>query len=134
MQTESLIGHVLTCAETGIKFRGKSQGITVNYAHDNEGRIYSDKGVDIRETRELLDRTKPVFAYVSEDGNRITGWKGNILGRITLAHKIALTRQSFVHGRHIHTYTVRDVHGGWWFGRGNPGIAIKLRPYKGKPR
>ena len=81
----------------------------------------------------MLDRSRPFVAYVSSDGNSITTWTGGKLGD---AHKIGtvqLTRQSFAHGRYMNSYRVTDVHGGEWYGRGSPGIAITLRPCKEQP-
>lgn len=127
---ESLVGHTLTCAETGKQFIGAPDGITTNYARSSTGEILSDEGVDIRDRRELLDRSKPFGCYVSSDGKHVTGWKGNILGTITHANNYRLTRVSFMHGRTINHYVIRDIHGAFWYGRGNPGIYITLRPYK----
>jgi hypothetical protein len=132
MQAESLIGKTLVCAETGKTFVGAADGITTNYAHSSEGEILSDEGVNIREQRGLLDRSKPFYAYVSSDGKHITGWKGNVLGTIMSSHSVRLTRQSYTHGSTIQSYVVRDIHGGMWHGRGNPGICITLRAYKTK--
>lgn len=82
--------------------------------------------------RELLDRSKPFCCYLSSDGKHVTGWKGNILGDVTYSRTIRLTRASFTHGSTIQCVRVRDVHGGYWYGRGNAGIAIKLFPNKTK--
>ena len=85
---------------------------------------------DKEQRAELLDRSKPFCAYVSCDGNRITTWTGGELMRITRSHEMRLTRQSFTHGKTIRTIRAIDVHGNRWFGRGNPGISIRLRPCK----
>jgi hypothetical protein len=136
IQPVSMIGKEITCAETGKVFIGALDGITTNYAtnypngFDNAPEYLSDEGVNIRERRQLLDRTKPFYAYVSADGKRITGWKDNTLGTITAATNYRLTRESYVHGRTINFYRVTDVHGAKWSGRGNPGIAITLRASK----
>lgn len=140
IQPVSMLGKEITCAETGKVFIGAVEGFTTNYAtvetklpNSEDSREYlSDEGVNIRERRELLDRSKPFYAYVSSDGKSVTGWKGNVLGRITSATNYRLTRQSYTHGRTINFYRVTDVHGGLWTGRGNPGIAIKLHPVKSK--
>ena len=124
------IGDRVTCAETGKAFIVARDGCSVNYAMDAEGHIYSDEGVDRRERRALLDRTQPFVCYVSSDGRHVTGWKGNILGDAEQLGTVKLTRQSFVHGTTINSYRVTDVHGGKWYGRGSPGIAITLRPSK----
>jgi hypothetical protein len=137
-QTVSMIGKAITCAETGKVFIGAvaANGFTTNYATSYAGGLHkapeylSDEGVDIRERRELLDRSKPFYCYVSSDGKHVGGWKGNVLGTITSATNYRLTRTSYIHGRTINFYRVTDVHGGLWTGRGNPGIAIKLHPSK----
>lgn len=130
MRTHVEIGQALTCAETGKQFIAAQDGCTFNYAQDDHGHIYSDEGVNIRQRRELLDRTRPFICYVSNDGRNVTGWKGNFLGTITRDSVARLTRWSHWHGQYIHCYRVRDVHGGHWYGRGSPGIAITLRATK----
>lgn len=122
-------GDVLTCAETGKTFVAAQDGITTNYAIGSNGEIVSDEGVDIRERRELLDRSKPFVCYLSGDGRTVTGWKGNRLGDVIESHRVKLTRRSYTHGADYSHVTVRDVHGGLWYGRGSPGFAITLRPY-----
>ena len=130
------LGDTLTCAETGKQFIAAAEGCTFNYARDREGNVFSDEGVDIREKRELLDRSKPFTAYLASDSyamtapRLVTGWKGNILGHVISAKKTNLPKWSYVHGRFWYAVTIRDVHGGLWYGRGNAGIAITLRPKK----
>lgn len=124
-------GDTLTCAETGKQFTAAADGISTNYARDNQGNVFSDEGVDIRERRELLDRSKPYFAYLSSDGKRITGWKGNTLGTVIYSRPCKLSRMSFTHGKDYQSVFVRDVHGGTWYGRSSPGVCITLRPHKG---
>jgi hypothetical protein len=125
------LGQVLTCAETGKQFTAERDGGSFNYATDSQGNVYSDEGVSIREERELLDRTKPFYCYVSSDGRQVTGWKGNKLGRILRASPVRLPRWSYMHGDTINAYRVRDIHGGLWHGRGSPGVSLALRPMKG---
>jgi len=127
LNTESLIGRELTCAETGKRFVGAVDGCTTNYARDAQGNVYSDEGVDIRERRELLDRTRPFYCYVSSDGRHATGWKGNELGRVT---RSTPTRIRTVFAGCLTSYRVRDCHGGEWYGRGAPGMCITLRACK----
>ena len=125
---EVQIGDTVTCAETGKSFVVARDGCSFNYAIRNGGaEIVSDEGVNLAERRALLDRSKPFVAYVSSDGKHVTGWKGNVLGAIVSTNQIRLTRLSYTHGKHIYCYRVRDVHGAYWFGRGNPGICITLR-------
>jgi hypothetical protein len=124
-------GDTITCAETGKQFVAAQDGISTNYARDAAGNVYSDEGVDIRERRELLDRTKPYFAYLSSDGTRVTGWKGNTLGHVAYSRPCKLTRMSYTHGKEYQSVFVRDVHGGTWYGRSSPGVCITLRPHKG---
>ena len=130
IEPPSYIGQPLICHETGKAFIGEAQGFTTNYARDNEGHVFSDEGVAIREARALLDRTRAYSAYVSADEKRITGWKGNTLGSIISRNPYRLTRLSFTPGRTINAYRVRDIHWQFWHGRGSPGICITLRPMK----
>ena len=124
-------GQTVTCAETGKVFKIEAVGCTYNYASDSQGRIFSDEGVEIRERRALLDRRLPYTAYLSSDGRRITGWKGNVLGTVVNWSPCKLTRASFTHGKGYRAVRVRDVHGAMWYGRGSPGVCITLRPCKG---
>lgn len=123
-------GDVLTCAETGKPFVAAKDGITVNYAYDREGNIYSDEGVNIRERQAMLDRSGPYFCYISNDSRNVTGFKGNILGDITRDTPCRLTRRSYTHGKEYSAIRVQDVHGNNWYGRGSPGVCVTLRPCK----
>lgn len=122
------IGETLTCAETGKQFAAAKDGCSFNYAWDQHGHILSDEGVNIRQHRELLDRSKPYGAYLSGQGRLIVGWNGNVLGYVIDAHPIAVR----CHDGQIHAVKVRDIHGGLWYGRAVPGCRITLRPAKGK--
>lgn len=118
-------GDTLTCAETGKRFIAARDGCTTNYARDSAGNVYSDEGVDIRQRRELAQRAGPFSCYVSGDGERITGWKGNTLGRIT-----SRTIGGGFGGRMLHIRAT-DIHGGEWYGKGaGTGMCITLRPCK----
>jgi len=130
MQVESLIGQVITCYVTGKEFMGAADGCSVNYARDSEGHLYSDEGVDIAQRKDLLDRSKPFTGYISRDGRSLTGWKGNILGTVIWSTSVRLSRWSHFHGPNMQAYRIRDIHGGYWYGRGNPGMCVNLRAYK----
>lgn len=125
-------GDVLICAETGKQFIAAQEGISTNYATNLEGEVFSNEGAYMRGTRELLDRSKPYYCYISSDGKHVTDWKGNILGDVVYWNYCKLTRQSYTHGKQYRTITVRDVHGNMWYGRGSPGICVTLRAKKGK--
>ena len=128
MQTQSLIGQTLTCAETGKTFVGAAAGCSTNYARDSAGRVFSDEGVHLREVRGLLDRSRPFTCYLSSDGRRVTGWKGNTLGHVTRE----TSSRSGWHGSEITHIRVTDVHGNEWHGRGaGRGMVITLRACKG---
>ena len=129
MQTIN-IGDVLTCAETGVSFIAAKDGCSFNYAHGPGDEIVSDAGVDIRERRELSHRSRPFTCYLSSDGANVTGWRGNVLGRVIASRSVRLTRTSYTHGMYMQAVRVRDVHGGEWYGRGSPGICITLRACK----
>lgn len=126
MQTINF-GETLTCSETGKQFIAAREGCTTNYARDSAGNVFSDEGVDIREKRELLDRSKPFYCYVSSDGKTVGGWKGNKLGTI---HNYGESRSGW-NGDVIARFHVVDVHGQWWQGRGaGKGICCTLRAMK----
>lgn len=122
------IGDILTCAETGKTFTAEAQGCTLNYARNSVGEVFSDEGVNIREAREMLDRSKPFTGYLSCNGKTFGGWKGNVLGHVTRSSTVRLTRMSYTHGETMLAIRVRDVHGAQWYGRGSPGICVTLRP------
>lgn len=124
------IGRILKCAETGNLFEVTTNGFTFNYATTTNGEYLSEAGVDIREKRELLDRSKPFTAYISSDGKHLTGWKGNILGTVTQTSRVNLAVWSPLHGKYITHYTIKDCHGGLWYGRGSEGMVINIRAYK----
>jgi hypothetical protein len=128
---ESAVGKTIICNETGREFIGAIEGISTNYARDSQGNFYSNEGVHQREVKDLLDRTRSFTAYLSSDGLRITGWKGNTLMNIVSSSSCKLTRSSFLHSRHSYM-SVRavDVHGKHWYGRGSAGVVITMRPYK----
>jgi hypothetical protein len=125
------VGARVTCAETGRAFIVSRDGCSFNYASNTKGETLSDEGVNLREVRELLDRSRPFGCYLSSDGKRATGWKGNTLGAVVHASPVTLTRRSVWHGSHMLAVRVRDVHGAMWHGRGSPGVLINLRPMKG---
>jgi hypothetical protein len=121
------VGDVVTCRETGEAFTVERSSCSFNYARGRNGEIYSDKGVDIIERRELLDRSKPFGCYVSSDEKHVSGWKGNVLGTIISKSR---TPRRWNYPAMI-SIKVRDVHGGMWRGRGQGGgMCITLRPVK----
>jgi hypothetical protein len=118
---------VLICCITGESFIAAREGVSVNYARDKFGNVYSNAGVDIAERETMRQRSGPVGCYISSEGNTVTGWKGNKLGDI-VARGIG---GGF--GGKLWRVRVRDVHGGLWYGQGaGPGVCIMLRPMKGR--
>ncbi len=123
-----IFGDMLTCAETGKRFVAARDGCSTNYARGRDGSIISDEGVDLRERRELLDRTLPFTCYLSGDGRHVTGWKGNVLGRVVRESesRTGLHRSTITHIRVI------DCRGNPWHGKGaGRGTCITLRASKG---
>ena len=121
------MGQTLTCAETGKQFIAERDGCSVNYAWGSNNEIFSDEGVDIREKRGLLDRAKPFYCYLSCDGKTVGGWKGNVLGNVTI-----LGRGRVGFARSGYYVRVTDIHGGKWYGKNaGLGMCITLRPIKG---
>lgn len=109
------LGSLVTCSETGQPFTIARDGLTFNYATTRDGSILSDAGVDIRERRELLNRSRPFACYLSSDGRHVTGWKGNILGVVTYESE---SRTGF-HRSAITHIRVTDCHGAQWHGKGS---------------
>jgi hypothetical protein len=126
------IGSTQVCAETGKPFVIASDGSTFNHAMrrlpDGTYVLVSDVGVDLVERRELLDRSKPFGCYLSQDGARLTSWKGNALATVTRSSE---SRTGFHGSRLTHVHAI-DVHGGHWFGKGSGrGMSIIIRACKG---
>jgi hypothetical protein len=106
-------------------------GCTTGYAVMPTDELYCFDCADVSQREELKDRSKPFVAYVDSYGENITTWTGGVLARITHRRHCRLTRQSFMHDRRDYSsFRARDCHGQNWYGRGSPGIAIKLRPCK----
>lgn len=79
----------------------------------------------------MRDRSATFCAYLSEDGQRVTTWSGGTLGTVVASKPCKLTRRSWTHSAdEYRSWTVRDVHGAYWYGRGSPGISIRLRAQK----
>jgi hypothetical protein len=123
-------GDLLRCHETGKEFIAKQEGISYNYAKDSQGFVYSDEGVDIQERRTFFENwpvRKPVYCYLSDDGKRVTGWKGNELGKVTWSSTSRTGRRN----SSITHVNVIDTHGNPWHGKGaGAGVCITLRPSK----
>lgn len=120
------IGQILTCTETGKTFEAMRDGCSVNYAWGPNNEIFSDEGVDTREKRGLLDRSKPFYCYLSGDGRTVGGWKGNVLGTVT---QLSRGRVGFAsNGCYVR---VTDVYGQRWYGKNaGKGMCLTLRPCK----
>ena len=108
--------------------------MTTGTAHMPDGKEICWTCADAAQVEQLRDRSRPFVAYVSGDGKSITTWTGGKLMDVRQSWRIPLTRFSYTHGKTILHIRAQDVHGGNWFGRGNPGIAITLRPTKGPAR
>lgn len=125
-------GVSFRCAECGgVKPTG-GHGCGTGYARDSRNRLVCYSCADAQQRAELRDHSRPFCAYVSGDGRRVTTWTGGTLGLVTSSTPCRLTRRSWVHGASFASVRVRDVHGGLWFGRGSPGVAISLRPCKAR--
>jgi hypothetical protein len=123
----------VTCAETGKTFRVERRGGTFNYSITKNGQtweILSIEGSDIRARRALKARGEKFDGYLSNDSRHLTGWRGNILGDVVSCKPFVAWAGSG-RGQYCELVRVRDVHGGLWYGRGNGGSPITLRPMKG---
>lgn len=127
------VGSTVTCAETGKQFVVQTDGFTFNYAMSSAGEVLSEEGVNLREQRALLDRSRPFGCYLSDDGKHVTSWKGNELG-VVVSEGVSRTGW---HGSAITYIRARDVHGGLWYGKGAGrgqyitlrAVAAKRQPY-----
>lgn len=127
MRTHIEIGQTLVCHKTGKSFIATVDGCTTNYATDTEGNAYSDEGINPIDMERIRDHSKPIGAYISSDGKNITGWKGNILAKIT---QMSTSRTGW-HGSDITHIRAVDQFGGRWYGKGSGrGMYITIRPVK----
>jgi hypothetical protein len=124
------VGDTLTYSVTGKKFIAEMDGCSFNYARSSSGAITSNEGATAEILNILFERSCKVSLYISSDNKRLTDWKGNTVGLITHANQYRLSRMSYTHGSKIYAYVIRDIFGGFWYGRGNPGLCITIRPYK----
>jgi hypothetical protein len=101
--------------------------IGTGYATRADGSIICYACADAEQRAELLDRSRPYSAYVSNDAKHVTTWTGGDLGDI---YGWAGHRTGFS-GSTQYYFRVRDVHGGWWSARGaGKGMYCTLRPMK----
>lgn len=125
------MGETLCCTVTGKPFVAESNGFTYNYAWGTDGNIISDEGVRLLDSRAMEAHSKPVSAYLSGDGARITGWKGNTMATVT---HTSTSRTGWYGSRITHIRAV-DHFGGHWYGKGaGKGMYITIRPAKGKAK
>lgn len=76
---------------------------------------------------------EPLIAYVDSTGNRITDWYGKVIhGYVLETTRVPLARWSPIHGSSLTHYRVRLVTGEDCYGRSNPGMIIRLKPYARK--
>lgn len=68
--------------------------------------------------------------YVSSDTKHITDANGKTVATVVSATRVDLPRRSYVHGKSLLAITAVDSHRTKWYGRGSPGIFIRL--YKKK--
>lgn len=123
-------GVSFLCADCGKVFPVQTSGGT-GYARTAENKLICYSCADNREREQLKDRGRPFFAYLSSDGQRVTTWTGGELMHVTASRPCRLTRQSFTHSRDsFRSFSAIDCHGGRWYGRGSPGICVKLRAKK----
>lgn len=100
------------------------------YAIGTDGKRVCIPCAEKREVEAFKVATRYV-AYVAMDGKAIATFTGKVLATIVSAKPCALTRLSYTHGRSMFSYTAVTNDGARWYGRGNPGIVIKLRRAKG---
>lgn len=118
---------ILTCSVTGAQFIAKRDGISVNYARDRDGRIYSDAGVHAQIKQDIQAR-KTQALYIS--GRNVQGWKSSsIVGTVISSNVIYHNWATQI--KHV---TVRMFDGSLWYGRYAhlSGELCTLRPYKGQ--
>jgi hypothetical protein len=132
---ESAFSNGVTFCADCEKLVRRGDGCGTGYAcltGKEEGKRVCYSCADERQRANLLDRSAPFCAYLSNDGKQITTWTGGRLMGVTASVPCKLSRMSYTHGKDFRTVWARDVHGGEWYGRGSPGICIKLRPTKNK--
>lgn len=130
-----MIGKTMVCKKTGKIFTGAQDGVTTNYARDNEGNFYSDEGVNLCELEQIKDRGQSFTAYLSGDAKHITGWKGNKLMRVLHAYQSDAGFGGWHMNRGQWIVRAIDEQGFEWYGRNSgKGAYITLRPAKHKTK
>ena len=114
-----------TCQKCGKVIEGSKYGIGTGYGTTPEGAKWCYDCCTVSDIEELKER-KPTAVYLSGDENSVTNWPGGVLGTVTRAHGI---KHNMIRGRYV-AFRVKDVHGGLWFGRGQPGMICTIRPAK----
>ena len=99
------------------------------YAIGTDGKRVCIPCAEKRE-REAFKTATRYTAYVASDGMAITTWTGAVLATVVSRKPCALTRVSYMHGRSMWRYSAVTSDGVRWYGRGSPGIVIKLRRAK----
>lgn len=102
-------------------------GCSGGYALTRDNRMHCYGCCHVQDVAEMKDRTKPFYCYLSGDGATVSNWPGGELGRV---HSLGSSRAGW-HGSRIYRFHVRDMHGGWWQGRGaGKGMCCTLRAMK----
>lgn len=114
-----------TCADCGAVFPDSE-----SFATAGESAICYECAA-ARDREALRDRSRPFTGYLSGDGRTFATWAGKPLGAVIESRTVNLPRWSPVHGRTVRAVTIRDVHGGLWYGRSSPGVCITIRPKRG---
>jgi len=125
-----LIGATVLCQKTGRQFLAKQVGMTTNYAKDQKGFVYSDKGVVLLNLQAIADR-KPIGLYISGShyGAKVGGWKGESYGKVIgCSEWLRYYRSTTVL---MQQFRVRMDDGSIWTGRKSADYeVITLRPEK----
>lgn len=84
--------------------------------------------------RTAMAKADSYTAYLSQGATLVTTWSGFELGAVIASSPCRVMRPSFTHGRSMLSVRVRAVDGSIWYGRGSPGIVIRLRRTKASRR
>lgn len=107
---------------------GKCAPHSESYGTDGKTEMVCYDCCAARDVEQMLDRSKPFYAYLSCDGRELVNWPGRSLGRVL---NYSESRAGW-NGGTIARFRVLDVHGQLWAGRGaGKGMFCTLRAMKG---
>jgi hypothetical protein len=100
-----------------------------HFVRVKHGWLYSVEGWNANVDELMRAHAEDISAYLSQDGVTVTSWLGRQLATVTL---LKPAKHNRIVDDNYYTFRAVDTHGGHWHGRGSKGMAVTLKPSKGK--